>query len=162
MRRRRVLAAVGVLVSVLAVAYVARPVQHIPPYDANLVRLAESEVEGYCSGITFWKTQGAGNGSEASACRKQHPGMSRVSDLPAVPPMFCRAIVESGWDGDVPTCLSIMVNNQLWPTYDGSISQAWNRARPYPESQLQTPASQRDNSRTGGHNGSTRGTYPTR
>lgn len=164
MRRRRLLAVIGMLVSILAVIYVARPAPHIPPYDANLVRLAESEMEGYCAGNTFWKTQGAGNASEASACRKQHSGMSRASDLPAVPPAFCRAIVQSGWDGDVPTCLVIMADNQLWPTYDGSISDQWNRARPYPLSSLGVPGDKRagDSSRTGGHEGPTRGYAPSR
>ena len=147
---------VGILAIVLAIAYIVRPVPHIPPYDANLVRLAESQRQGYCSGETFWKTQGTGNAAIAASCRRQKTGMSDQPNMGDVPLAFCTAIVDAGWDGDVPTCLDIMVGNQLWPTYDGSITDQWNRARPYPLSALPVVGPPPDSSRTGGHEGPVR------
>lgn len=150
--RRRLLVIVGVLTIVLALAYVARPAGHVPPFDANLVRLAETELEGYCSGETFWRTQGNGDAGRAADCRAERTGtIADDVNLHAVEAGFCRAVIAEGWEGDVPACLGILEGNQLWPTYDGGITRAWNRARPYPLTAIQVPGpGASDSSRTGG------------
>ena len=157
MSRRRLGILVGLLVLAGALVYVARPVGHIPIYDANLVRLAETELQGYCAGDAFWKSAGEGDAGKARACRAQYADsgqFANVTDLAVVPRAFCQAIVEDGWDGDVPTCLQIMVDNQYWPTYDGGITDQWNRARPYPVSAIPSgPPPADDGSRTGGSHG---------
>lgn len=154
-RRRKAGFLAAVLLIVGAVAYVARPAGHIPPYDANLVRLAETDLQGYCAGRTFWNTQGLGNAGVARACRselrEQHPD---VPDLPAAERGFCQAISDQGWAGTVGECLDILVANQYWPTYDGSLSNQWNRARPYPHVAATLGSGPRsDDSRTGSEHG---------
>ena len=151
---------IGISTIVLSLVYISLPVGHIPPYDANLIRLAESELQGYCAGETFWKTGGAGNGSEAASCRATRgKTMSDASNLQVVPEAFCRAIVDAGWqEGTNADCRGILSSSQLWPTYDGALSDQWNRARPYPGSIIiLTPGSSGDSSRTGGHQGNDRG-----
>lgn len=152
--KRRLLTVASVLLIVGGLAYVARPAGHVPLYDANLVRLAESKLEGYCAGQTFWNSGGNPEGDAAMAgrCRAERAGtMSAKSNPVAVPRAFCRAIVDAGWESTVAECLQIMAGSQYWPTYDGGISNAWNRARPYPISALPaSEAEQQDDSRTGG------------
>jgi hypothetical protein len=162
--QRRTLAVTGVVLLVGSVMYLSWPVGHIPPYDANLVRLAESDLEGYCAGDTFWKTGGMGSGSQASQCRKRlAKKRSDKPDLRVVQRGFCQAIVANGWQGTVSDCLSIMTSQQLWPTYNGSITNQWNRARPYPLVFGSSKAgSQGSGSRTGGaHGGGARTNNPT-
>lgn len=151
--RRHVAQLAAVLLVVTGFVYVARPAGHVPPYDANLVRLAESALEGYCAGETFWNTGGRleGNAAMAAACRKKRAGkMSSTSKLAAVPSAFCRAIIASGWEGFEYECLEILVGQQYWPTYDGGITDAWNRARPYPISGVPAKKTgEQNDSRTG-------------
>lgn len=157
--RRKLLSAFGVLVMLLSIGYVARPVGHVALYDANLVRLAETGLEGYCAGIVFWSSQGTGDAAAAADCRATTTGKSTKVDVSTVERPFCRAIVESGWEGDVATCLDIMAGAKYWPTYDGSITDQWNRARPYPRSELQG-IGEPDGSRTGGRSGASRDGNP--
>jgi len=160
---RKLLTFAGVVTVALGLAYVAWPVGHIPPYDANLVRLAESELQGYCSGEAFWKSAGEGSASLAGQCRKRLAGRrSNAPSLMAVPGAFCAAIVKGGWTGTRADCLGIMSDNQYWPTYDGSISNQWNRARPYPQPLISTGAGPQSNgARTGNRNGNERQNNPT-
>lgn len=147
---------------VLGLVYIVWPVGHIPLYDANLVRLAESDLQGYCSGDTFWKTGGVGDSNMASECRsrlaKKH---SSNVDLSVVQGSFCQAIVDSGWTGTKSDCLGIMATNEYWPTYVGAITNQWNRARPYPKLfSLINSNSKSSQSRTGGHSGNQRSNNP--
>ena len=160
---RKLLTFAGVVTVALGLTYVAWPVGHIPPYDANLVRLAESSLQGYCAGEAFWRSGGAGSGRLAGECRKRLAGKrSNVPNLNAVPGAFCSAIVNEGWEGDQPSCLSIMSDNQYWPTYDGAITDQWNRARPYPRPLISTTAGPKsDGARTGNRNGNERQNNPT-
>ena len=141
----------GVVVILGALIYIARPVGHVPPFDANLVRLAETELEGYCAGQTLWRSQRiSGDAEMAHACRDQERDTySSDVDLRAVVPAFCRGIVEAGFPASHQDCLGIMDSQQYWPTYDGGVSNQWNRARPYPLNQLQVGEVEQDNSRTG-------------
>jgi len=63
---------------------------------------------------------------------------------------FCQAILDQGWEGYMDACLAIMSQNQYWPTYDGALTDQWNRARPYPTTSLSGPGEEPDSSRTGG------------
>ena len=146
---------VGISVVLLVLAYAVRPSPHVPLYDANLVRLAETERQGYCSGTTFWRTQGEGDTGVARECRETHPEESGRVNLLLAERGFCRGIVDGGWDGgSVTDCVAILGSYQYWPTYDGSITDQWNRARPYPRPAISGAADQTDDSRTGGRTGS--------
>lgn len=150
MNKRRLLAAVGLATVALAVAYVARPVGHIPLYDANLIRLAESSLQGYCAGETFWQSAGEGSAEMASACRDRLADRrSNVPAVGAVPGAFCQAIVDQGWEGDRAACAEILTGQKLWPTYDGGITDQWNRARKYPGHVIPSGPGRTDDSRTG-------------
>lgn len=160
--RRHLLATVAVATVVLGLVYIARPAGHTPPYDANLVRLAESELQGYCAGDTLYKTAGEGNAGMARECRARLA--AKHSDepyMPAVIGAFCQAIVDAGWEGTKADCTNIMVENQYWPTYAGGLSNQWNRARPYPRAAIVPADTKKDGSRTGEHENQERPTdYP--
>jgi hypothetical protein len=161
--QRKLLAVAGVALVVLSIAYVSRAAGHQPPYDANLVRLAESDLQGYCSGDTLMKSGGTGDRNMASQCRtKLARKRSDRPNLQVVLMSFCRAVVDNGWEGTVADCISIMETNQYWPTYDGTITNQWNRARPYPQALIAPSGkSQGGGSRTGGHHGPSRRNNPT-
>lgn len=152
MSRKRALAhAAGLATVALVVVYAAHRPGHIPPYDANLVRLAETELQGYCAGETFWKTGGGGDRGMAADCRdRERDARSSEINLLAAERAFCQAIVNQGWEGTVSSCLVILSDNKYWPTYDGSISDQWNRARPYPRPAIGGAGKPSDGSRTGG------------
>lgn len=143
----------GVVVVLLMLGYITHRPGHIPPYDANLVRLVETERQGYCSGLVFWRTSGEGGSSAASDCRKEHREKSGEVNFPVAARGFCEAIVESGWEGYTESCLAILSDQQLWPTYVGGITDQWNRARPYPNSPISGPSGASDGSRTGDRSG---------
>jgi len=157
--KMRLLVAIGIILIVSSLVYIARPTGHIPPYDANLVRLAENQLEGYCSGDAFWASQGMGNAGLARKCRSKLSGKkSTKHNMLVVQAAFCQAVVDSGWTGGSPSdCTLILSQNQYWPTYDGSLTSEWNRARPYPGRVIIVgagPGTSTDQSRTGGRNGS--------
>ena len=131
--KRWALGALGALTIIGGLVYISQPVGHIPPYDANLVRLAESDLQGYCAGKTLLETGGYGDANMTAQCRSELAGKrSDKPNLAIVQSSFCQAIVDGGWEGTKSDCLKIMSDNEYWPTYDGSITNAWNRARPYP------------------------------
>lgn len=153
---RKILGVLGIMIIVLSIIYIARPAGHIPPYDANLVRLAETELQGYCSGKVFWNTSGNGDADSANRCRIDLANIySNEINLVKTESAFCQAVVDQGWQGTKEDCFIILEESQYWPTYDGSISNQWNRARPYPKPVLQSNGSQTD-SRTGVRPGVTR------
>ena len=148
---RSLLGLVGVATVVLTLLYVTKQPGHVPLYDANLVRLAESDLQGYCAGKVLWQTGEYGDARRARGCRDDLAEQRSNEPNPAVAVRaFCQAIVDEGWDGVVSDCLGIMADGQLWPTYDGSMTDQWNRARPYPQVVFGTiTTTQRDDSRTG-------------
>jgi len=148
---RKLLGVLGFLTIIVATLYVTLPVGHIPLYDANLVRLAETELEGYCAGYTFPISNGVGDDVEAASCRRTYASRySEVFSPSAAERAFCGAIADSGRYGtDQAGCIMTIRSGQYWPTYAGSLTNDWNRARPYP---LTTGLSEAepDDSRTGG------------
>lgn len=149
---RWLLGLLGVGVVVLGLAFLAYPVKHIPPFDANLVRLAETNLQGYCSGDAFWKSGGNGDANLARECRvRRSKKRSNEANMLDVQPAFCEGIVNNGWEGTVQECIVILEDNEYWPTFDGNITNSWNRARPYPRFiNSAGGGSKGDNSRTGG------------
>ena len=123
-----------------AYAYIAWPIGHIPYYDAHLTRLAETPLQGYCAGLTFWQTSGMGSDWQARDCRAKysHPTKHKKAlrddyvSLRIAAQQFCHGIIDAGWVGGVPSCMSILTGNQYWPTYNGGLTWAWSEARPYP------------------------------
>ncbi len=164
MRNKKRIAAhvASIAVVALVVVYAARPSPHVPPYDANLVRLAETERQGYCAGVTFWETQGVGDAEVARACRGEHREQSGRVNMAAAERGFCQGIVDQGWVGGVIDCLDILHSYQYWPTFNGSITDQWNRARPYPSTAIGGATDQSDTSRTGGRPGSSGHPGPSR
>ena len=161
---RKLLGLAGALTIILGFVYIAMPVGFIPPYDANLVRLADSQLQGYCSGDSFMKSQGVGDANLAAMCRVQRAKvMSDKPDMGVVQGSFCQAVVDNGWQGTKVACIGILQTNEYWPTYDGNITNAWNRARPYPNTFALsgTGTTSGGNSRTGGHGGNSRTNNPT-
>ena len=158
-RGRRLLGLVGAAVVVASLAYVARPAGHVPPYDANLVRLAESQLDGYCAGEAFWTSQGDGDGRIADACRARLAEQkSRKPDARVVVGAFCEGVMDAGWEGTAYECVGTLTDGRLWPTYDGSLTDQWNRARPYPRPALAPSSGSEidDGSRTGDRPGASR------
>ena len=161
--KKRLLANLGGLaVVVVMLAYAGNRPGHIPPYDANLTRLAETERQGYCAGEVGWKTEFAGSADQAAACRADHPEQSGRVSMAATARGFCQAVLNQGWNGFMEECLDILRENQYWPTYDGALTNQWNRARPYPNSALGGASDQTDSSRTGGRSGGGRSGVPSR
>jgi hypothetical protein len=150
MRKLAVLAAATILFGFI---YVIRDVGHVPLFDANIQRLAETVQEGYCAGVTFWTHGGEPNPTTAQECRDTS---QRPTDynLAGVQDAFCYGVVDTGYGGGQELCLTILQNNRYWPTYDGGLTNAWNKAYPYPGDRILV--TQPDDSRTGDRSGFTR------
>lgn len=120
---------------------------HVPIFDANIRRLAETDREGYCAGIAFWESGGGPDAERAAECREANAAMSDTPNIQNVQLMFCKGILEAGFPGDIYTdCMSVLQGRKWWPTYDGEISDAWTKAYPYPGDLWVPPA---EESRTG-------------
>lgn len=111
--------------------FIAADPGHVPLFDANLTRLAETDRQGYCAGATYWNNQ-RGDAEMAAACREASTRPDGY-DAQSVLMAFCQAIVDQGWPGD-PTleCYDILVGYRYWPTYDGALTDAWNKANRWP------------------------------
>ena len=133
--------------------YLIRDPGHIPLFDAGLKRLAESELEGYCAGTTFWKHNGQPDAADAAECRSQSTYNSTI-DIARVTPAFCRGVSDSGYAGGVGACIGILTSGKLWPTFEGGLTDAWSKTAPYPgDLAFVIPA---DDSRTGERDGFSR------
>ena len=115
--------------------WVFSPVGHIRTFDADLQPLAESVLEGFCSGFTFIDS-GSGRNPQpvkAADCRTINAETySPAVDMNAAQPAFCSGAVAAGWQGNLATCESILDTNRLWPTLHGQLTSAWNKSHPYP------------------------------
>jgi len=154
---RKLLALIGVLTVASALLYVAQPPGHVPPYDAFLNRLAETEREAFCSGWAYIK---AASQSESVAlaerCRSgdgpivkvqkllltdprlkeyvppEYRTFSNEPDMEAVSDAFCFGIKSAGANLDEGQCAVILRTYRLWPTYDPGVSNQWSDRWPYP------------------------------
>lgn len=153
----RKLAVLAVIALIGGAWYVVRDPGHVPLFDASLQRLAETEAEAHCAGVTFWTNRGQANPAEAEDCRTTSD-QSTEFDLTVVQPAFCRAVTDQGYEGGVDNCLNILEGQKLWPTYDGGLTGAWSDTAPYPgDRALVVPPS---DSRTGSRDGFSRDDEP--
>lgn len=144
----KVFLAVAAITTVLIGGFfVMKDPGHVPLFDANLNRLAETEREGFCSGIAFWGSRGDGDAKVAEECRTTD-GRSTEINLSIVLSAFCTGVQKAGFPGDVTTdCYDVLVSYRYWPTYDGQITDAWTRSNPYPGELFAPPTG--SGSRTG-------------
>ena len=125
MKKLLLFAGVATIALTGAFAYVITP-PPVPLFDANRMLLAESYVEGYCSGIMMFTDV------PAQTCRNDNPDMQTHRNLGMVTPAFCTAVVNSGWEGSQQDCESIMYDNLYWPLLDGGITNSWSSRYAYP------------------------------
>jgi len=113
--------------------WVFSPTGHLRAFDADLQPLAESALEGYCTGYIFISLDQGRNPhpAETAECRatEEHPA---TVDMQQVVPMFCHGAVTAGWSGTTTSCKNILNQASLWPTLHGQLTAAWNKAHPYP------------------------------
>ena len=144
--KNKLIALLGIVTVLGALAFVAQPRGFVPMFDADLQRLAMSEHEANCAAEGFM----ASNSAETAAECRETDGLSDEINLERVTPRFCIYISGVITTLDYDRCLSIMYDMQYWPTYDGDITNAWNRTAPYPLSQLFSDSGdERDTGRTG-------------
>jgi hypothetical protein len=132
----KLMAVGGILAVLISVVYVARPVGFVPLFDGKLQRLAMTQAEAHCSAITWWES---GEPEAAAECR-ENSALSTMINLHGVQPTFCAYVVPLiGGPMTQETCMEIMQSRQLWPTYDGGLTNTWSKSAPYPGTLLGGP-----------------------
>ncbi len=130
--RERLLGVTGILVLLAAATWLFWPQGPERLYDADLRPLAMSYEEGYCSGVTYWQTNGKGSARAAKNCRAEHE-KNDSRDLTRVVVAFCTGAIEQGFSGQkYKGCVDPITAQGLWPTLDGQLSGAFNQRYPYP------------------------------
>lgn len=134
---RRMLAILGLGTIALTYFWIWASVDHIPPYSSALERLAESEVEGFCSGVAFWNDNESGGPRDdpvpAEECRFENSTKDTEVNLRVVIFQFCTGAKVAGYNGDVRKgCMDYIVAREMWPTYDGRLTSKFNDAYPWP------------------------------
>ncbi len=146
---------VTLLIAALAIltagaAYIIIPPPYPGIFDADLKRLAETELEGWCSGITFATTNGVGDATQAAECRTEYEGRPTDINHPIVIIAFCNGVLHGGLDTTTTQCQAILGSRGYWPTMDGEITAAFNDQYPYPGETFRASRSDTpDPSRTG-------------
>lgn len=101
-------------------------------YDADLNRLAATELESICAATVYISSNGNGNKKDAASCREQFAHANpNVIAYDRVIPVFCTYVaprLSLSWN----VCVSIMEVNELWPARDGFIVSSWNDSNPWP------------------------------
>jgi hypothetical protein len=145
--KNKILAVGAVLLIVGGGLYVFREPGHIPMFDADIQRLAETAREGYCAGRVYWKTGGGGDETAAKECRASDTQSTEI-DLSVVQLEFCWGVISEGYSGNAYGCRDYLQTKELWPTYIGQLTDAWTKAYPYPGGLLKA-STNIDDSRTG-------------
>ncbi len=144
--KNKVMAILGVATLALAFAFVAQPTGFVPLFDADLNRLSMTQREAQCAAEGFM----ASNSEEGAAECRETNALPTDIDLEGVTPRFCTHISSVISTLSYEDCLRIMYDMEYWPTYNGEITNAWNRSAPYPLSVLFSDSGdQRDTGRTG-------------
>ena len=125
MKKLLLLAGIATIGVLFAYAYVIKP-PPVPLFDANRMLLAESYVEGYCSGVKMF------NDTPVATCWDDNPDYATHRQLDVVVPGFCLGVVNSGWSGTQQDCRDIMDDTQNWPLLSGGITNSWSARYPYP------------------------------
>lgn len=134
-----IIAVVGAIAILASLAYLVKPVGHVPPFDANRWRLAETQLEGFCAGEVVVKTNSQQKSpTMAAECREARKGeMSSDVNLEDAIIGFCTAIGE-GFGMTMEDCRTAVADNEIWPLYDGGFTMAWNETFRYPGSEVLT------------------------
>jgi hypothetical protein len=149
------LAFLGVLVMAGVLIYLAIPPGVPKLFDGNLTRLAQTDAEGYCSGLAFFRANSAEEAKDIAAGCREDTTLSTTVDLARVTMAFCLGAKKGGYTGSIQFgCVDVLKSLQFWPMYDGGITDAWTRSHPYPLNLLESSVEiVEDNSRTGGRPG---------
>lgn len=133
------------LILIGSLVYMAFANPHVPLLDANRTVLAESYEQGYCSGLVFGQTRGQGSASAVAECRAESDLDDEIN-WNLVQPGFCEGFNKAT---QFPTsqCIDIVESQLYWPTLEGTVTQAWNRAFPYPGGTISDSMSSRGNDR---------------
>lgn len=137
---------VAVIVALVMGVFLMVP-QEVPLVDANRQLLATSQAEGYCAGKTFGETRGYGDPVRMQDCLEFDVNLPTERDLDEVQNSFCSGLFSAA-QFPVEQCIAAVHSYKLWPTMNGSITDAWNRRFPYPGSNALEAGTQ-DESRTG-------------
>lgn len=148
MKKLLLLAGVVTIAITFAFSYIVSP-PPLPLLDANRQVLAESVVEGYCSGV-YLITR-----SPVVACWEEEADRGTHRNLSQVVTGFCFGIVEAGWDGTTYDCQQIMADNLYWPLLSGGITNSWSARYAYPLDRFAENIKP-DESRTGVREGESR------
>ena len=124
-----------------AFAFIVSPPEP-PLLDANRQPLAETQAEGYCSGI-YLMTQ-----APVAQCWNENVHRGAVRSLGNVQFSFCTGIIDGGWDRTHFECKEIMADQLYWPLLAGGITNSWNARYAYPLDRF-TDNIKPDESRTG-------------
>ena len=125
MKKLLLFAGIATVLITAAYAYVIEP-PPTPLFDANRMLLAESYVEGYCSGVNMFTD------TPVATCWGDNPDFASHRQLDIVVSAFCFGVVDSGWSGTHQDCRDIMDNNRNWPLLSGGITNSWSSRYPYP------------------------------
>lgn len=139
---RRVLWGIVIFVVLVGGAFaVFRDPGRIHLYSANGSILAETQAEAWCSGISFWDTDGRGDAPRAAQCRIDVAAL----DADGSPPLgtevnrskvqfwFCDGIKVAGFEGSTyADCQVPLTELKLWPTIAGQLEGFWTKTYPYP------------------------------
>lgn len=111
---------------------------HMYAVDGSV--LAETELEGWCSGSIFWSSRQRGDDKRAAQCRKdQSETMDTTVAHNIVQLAFCKGIQSEGFQGNIIVgCVDFLQNQRLWPTMDGKLTATWSDSYPYPLDQFGT------------------------
>lgn len=123
------IAGIGILAGGLVL--LIAPVSHIPLLDANRQVLAETEREGFCAGETYMKTRGAGSEPAMTECIETSTIDDEINHR-QVQPGFCQGLKSAGLPMEQSECMTIMDEQEFWPTMKGTLTNSWNRRFPYP------------------------------
>ena len=132
MRKPVALLSVMALAATLAVGWLFMPLPPERYYDQDLNPLAMTAREGFCSGMTYWTTNGKGDGGAAKDCRKTSE-LSTAQDVDAVVFWFCKGAQAAGYMGHFTReCKDVINGSRMWPTLNGKLSVAFNDSYPWP------------------------------
>lgn len=147
---KKLMAIAAVLVTAGSLIYMMFANPHVPILDANRQVLAETELQGYCAGRTYFSSQGRGDLAYAKECWDEYAdNKSSAIQHEVVQEAFCKGLVAAGLPITTSECMNVLVTYQYWPTMSGRLTGSWNRAFPYPLEQSSADLQYGDSSRTG-------------
>lgn len=129
---KKLLTILGVMLALAWPLYMMVAQPRIPLLDSERTLLAETYLDGMCSGITFGNTGGHGDKGLMEQClREKAEDYNDEID---------HAIVQSAWcvgfnkitQYPVNECKGVLATYRYWPTMEGQLTDKWNARFPYP------------------------------